>query len=831
MSMKKRYKFLCLPALAGMALLCFSCAKQETEPAPAGEAGAAEVPGRMAVRTISAGIVEETGQPAASPATRTDVSVAGKVVWSEGDEIAVFAEGKAYLFELTAGAGGENATFTCYDEDLGDKALDGVAVYPYQSDLTYNASTGAVQVYVPTEQSYTRSSAPMVGSVSASRYFFCNLGGIFQFTYNNVPPEAKSLKFTATTDLSGVFTLSSTADRLTAGKESTPLATENTKEIHVAIPVARPDGTVTVQVPVPAGNYSGFSIALCNASGEEITGMPGLPDTRKAPSATIKATVNKLSPIKAITLPEGVKVQWIWDNDGALGTFSGNVPAIDAAGNVYVQNSNDNKLFKIDRNGQKVWEFPLTGISGRNDSSPSLEDDGSVVYAFGGNTTAVLYAVNASAGTQKWKFTGWPTWGNNSTAKGRVAVGDGDFIYVPLEGGTNTLVSVRKSDGARVAYSSSAADGTTALSNGTCEVAISAEGAVVLQTLNGAYVMKQSLLDNPTQEHATNGKYVPFSYRDLWPATWGAFGWGTQGVVCGKKGPTTGKNVIVSCAQEKLDNSGTIVGSRFDVYCSSAEEALACNLYRQADVAYDNSDWHAYWRYQYGTHSLAGRPGTQDQGGIILGHNDLEVLLPLKANEVSTGKDDQSRPVGPAGIVAVWMDRYDTKPSSRSATTSWRFNLSSSAYADASTHNIESTPEISGSPAVDNNGWVHVGSRENYYIISTSSLSPYTITQLSKVNWADLLNASGALSKTVRSANSWTSVKIGDDGRIYFNLYCTYTDSTTGGAVLCLTYPGVTSPDPTSSWPQKGADPRNSCRQVSDASVWNVNTSNPISWD
>lgn len=819
MSMKNGYKFLCLPALAGMALLCFSCAKQETESASAGEAGTVEVPGRMAVRTISAGIVEETGQPAAAPATKTDVSAAGKVVWSEGDEIAVFAEGKAYLFELTSGAGGENATFTCYDEDLGEKPLDGVAVYPYQSGLTYNASTGAVQVYVPTEQSYTRSSAPMVGSVSASRYFFCNLGGIFQFTYENVPPEAKSLKFTATTDLSGIFTLSSTADRLTAGKESTPLATENTKEIHVAIPVARPDGTVTVQVPVPAGNYSGFSIALCNADGEEITGMPGLPDTRKAPSATIKATVNKLSPIKAITLPEGVKIQWIWDNDGALGSFAGNVPAIDAAGNVYVMPAYGNEIHKLDRSGRRLWTYSLTGMSGRNNSSPSLEEDGSVVYAFGGTTNAVLYALNAD-GTRKWQFTGWSDWTTDATDKSFAAVGAGDCIYIPLSS-TATLMSVRKSDGARVAYASADDAGVSALKTGPGGIAISAAGAVAMQTIQGAYVMDQSLLDNPTVSpagtHATHGAFVPFSYRDLWPTSWGDFKAGTQGVICGKKGPTSGKNVIVSCSQES--------GNRMDIYCSDADEAKVCHLLRQnaIDAAYP-----AYWRRQYGSNNTTGAPAFQDQGGLILGHDDLTVLIPLKANEACTDNDDKSRPLGPAGLLTIWQPRDAQKVSS--VTSCWRFNINTSAYASESTHSTESIAEVSGSPAVDNNGWVHLASRECYHIFNPSEEAPYPVEILARVQWLDLLNASGYFTDTVTRANPWTSVKIGDDGRIYLNLSIA-TGGSDRGCTVCLTYPSVSGPDPTSSWPQKGADPRNSCRQVSDASVWNVNTSNPISWD
>ena len=342
--------------------------------------------------------------------------------------------------------------------------------------------------------------------------------------------------------------------------------------------------------------------------------------------------------------------------------------------------------------------------------------------------------------------------------------------------------------------------------------------------------MRQDLMDAPTKEHPTHGPYVWYAYRDLWPGGWGGFFNSTQGIVCGRKGPTSGKNVVVSCAQETIKNESDVdTGSRMDVYCSSADEAVNLNGYRQQDVAYNSSDWHAFWRYQYGDHSTAGRPGYQDQGGMILGHDDLEVLLPLKANEISTGKDDKGRSVGPGGVVSIWMDRDAAKPSGRGATGCWRFNINTAAYANTSTHSIESVAEVSGSPAVDNNAWVHVASRDYYHIFSAETGPPYTITYQSRVNMVDLLNASGHFAKTVKRANSWTSVKIGYDGRIYLNITVTFADETSGGAVLCLTYPGVTGPDPTSSWPQKGADPYNSCRQVEDASGnWHNNS---ISWD
>ena len=833
--MRTMQKFWLIAALlGGWSLLCPSCAKQEAEEPEQVIGGDSEesgddspMPKPRTGMTVSVGIVPQES-------SKVEVTAAGKVTWSVGDHIAIFVGGVAKDFELISGAGSENAVFYCEDVPKGT-TLDGVAIYPYKSDLTYNTATGAVKVYIPAEQSADVSSAPMLASVSSTgdRFFFHNLGGIFEFTYTNVPPEAKYLKFTSSTyNINGVFTLSSSSETLSTETETD---SGNTKVTTVSLPAARPDGTATVQVPVPVGEYQNFTIALCTSDGTVIQNLTGMPNTQKSGSK-ITAKANVLSPIKAINLPEGVKIQWIWDNDGTLGTFTGNVPAIDEQGNVYVQTGYDCKIFKLNRDGQKLWEFPLTGVTGRCNTSPSLELDASVVYALGSWTTGQgkIYAINASDGSKKWECTDYPAFVNPTFDKAMTAVGTGNNIYVPANwnsGVNSTVLSIRKSDGHCVCYSSSNESGSAAsLRTSPGGIAISSVGLVCYQTNDGAAFMRQDKMDSPTTSHATHGPYVWYAYRDLWPVGWGGFFNSTQGVVCGRKGPTSGKNVVVSCAQETIKNESDVdTGSRMDVYCSSADEAVSLTGYRQEDVAYNNANWHAYWRFQYGWHTTAGRPGYQDQGGMILGHDDLEVLLPLKANFASTGKDDKTRSVGPAGVVSIWMDRSASKPSTRDATSCWRFNISTPANADASTHSIEGYAEVSGSPAVDNNGWVHVGSREYYHIFAAATGDPYTITYQSRVNWADLLNASGHFSKTVTRANPWTSVKIGYDGRIYFNLSLTFADNSTGGAVLCLTYPGVKGPDATSSWPQKGADPYNSCRQVEDASGnWH---SNSISWD
>jgi hypothetical protein len=218
----------------------------------------------------------------------------------------------------------------------------------------------------------------------------------------------------------------------------------------------------------------------------------------------------------------------------------------------------------------------------------------------------------------------------------------------------------------------------------------------------------------------------------------------------------------------------------------------------------------------------------QDQGGIIFGHNDLEILVPMKYNATAkTGLDDKDRSFDPAGLLSIWVNRafYDERAKN---TSSWRFNITKEKTATS--HCVEELPEVSGSPAVDNNAWVHLASREHYHIFSAEFLNPWTITLKEQVSWEDVLLTSGIRDVASLQTNVWSSVKLSDDGRIFVAVNVE-NSGVPGGILLCLSYPGVTGADASSSWPQKGADARNSCHQVSDASKWTDNTKDPIAWD
>ena len=449
----------------------------------------------------------------------------------------------------------------------------------------------------------------------------------------------------------------------------------------------------------------------------------------------------------------------------------------------------------------------------------------------GGTEAGVLYAINAATGTQKWKAT-FPTGlGQDKVYFDRpiVAVGKGNNVYVQVNG-LKTLLSISKSDGKTVAYLASDNSGTNLNRYGAGSVAISDVGTVSVQTQQGSYTVKQSLLDAPTQTHATYGKYAPYAYHDLWPTSWNMFwvedgrspnGSVSQGVICGMKGKTSGRHIAVSCAQE--------TNHRLNVYCYDTDAVRDTLLYRQIEVAEkDIKDYrwknYACWRYWKVNRVFA----LQDQGGIIFGHNDLEVLVPLKHTDTPKGSvDDHERSTDPAGLLSLWVGRDFDGTQSQYNTSAWRYNITKEKTATS--HCVEDIPEVSGSPAVDNNAWVHLASREHYHIFAPEFLEPWTITIKEQVSWEDVLLTSGIRDVASLQTNQWSSVKLSDDGRIFVPV--NIDSGVPGGVLLCLSYPGVTGADASSSWPQKGADARNSCHQVSDASKWTDNTKDPIAWD
>ena len=99
------------------------------------------------------------------------------------------------------------------------------------------------------------------------------------------------------------------------------------------------------------------------------------------------------------------------------------------------------------------------------------------------------------------------------------------------------------------------------------------------------------------------------------------------------------------------------------------------------------------------------------------------------------------------------------------------------------------------------------------YIIKPDYVNK-TATLVKKVNLYDLAVASGMDVLGADKARMWSSIAIGDDGRMYVGLTLQKTDGTAvSGGVVCFTYEGCTGPGNT-PWPMKGADARRSGIQL-----------------
>ena len=212
-------------------------------------------------------------------ATRSLVDDSGKFTWATGDKISVFTSTNGNReFTLSSGNGKTEATF---DGTLqGGETMSTCAVYPYNAGHTVSGTT--LTVTLPAEYGdFTTDYAPnthaiMVAKIDAaqsqtslSNLDFKHLGGVLRFAIDNMPVDAAQFVFTATDkDVTGTFdvNLGDTEPVINAGSSAT---TNNTVAIKFKPLTAVTDGMI-FYVPLPVGEYSGFSIAVNKQDGTQL---------------------------------------------------------------------------------------------------------------------------------------------------------------------------------------------------------------------------------------------------------------------------------------------------------------------------------------------------------------------------------------------------------------------------------------------------------------------------------------------------------------------------------------------------------------------------------
>ena len=689
-----------------------------------------------------------------SPVGKASVGETGKVSWEEGDEIGVFVDGKIVKFTLDEGEETPDGTFSS-ELYISGRSFDGVAVYPYDESLTLEDGKVTVRLHSESERGKALP-APMAASLQENgSYMFRNVASLLRIQYENLPSMAEKVRCTASSSICGLFSLP------TDGTASITVTSATTDNVVTAyLPVVRPDNSAYVDIPMPEGTLSEIKAELLDVNDKVI-------DTRTTTGKTFIASVIK--PMEAVTLPgERLNVEWIWDK-GNLPTFRGSFPAIDDNGNVYVT-SNEGTVYKIDSSGELVWSAALDGIGKNVGTSPSVEPDGSAIYFAGGqNGEGSLYALDGS-GAVKWMFSDYPWDGINKKRNyWQTVIGVGqDNIYVPI-GSLCALVAVNKTDGSLTGYGCGTADGGQGNMPGAGSgCAIGRSGTVSMLAKSGAFNWNKSLLDYP----AEGGKFAPYGYHDLYDG-WGDYSSDNQGVIAASY-LTSGENIIISCSQESK--------GRIDVQYYPAAYAKDNTLKR-----HNTSDLAYYSRHQIGTNTNDSKaPAMQDQGGIVMGHDNTVVIVPMKYRSGASADDK----IGNGGLYSVWIGRSNAN----NASACWRVNTGKE--------------NVSGAAAVDNNGNVHFATDKYYYIIKPNTNSGGSYEVLEQVHLRNLLAGTGLIDD-FDYTGCWSSVKIDKNGKTYLNLNI----DSKRGITCCFSYPGVTGPDETSSWPQKGADQYNSCNQ------------------
>ena len=144
-------------------------------------------------------------------ASRTGVSDAGALTWSEGDEIGVWTTDGQKRFVLESGAGTNSAVFVNNTITEGI-TVTGPAIFPFRSDHSYNPSTKVISAYQPETMSWTKGSSKgiMVAKYDGSGPCeFKHVEGMVKVTLYGVPSSINRIRLSSMTEwkLNGNFSI------------------------------------------------------------------------------------------------------------------------------------------------------------------------------------------------------------------------------------------------------------------------------------------------------------------------------------------------------------------------------------------------------------------------------------------------------------------------------------------------------------------------------------------------------------------------------------------------------------------------------------------------
>ena len=469
-------------------------------------------------------------------------------------------------------------------------------------------------------------------------------------------------------------------------------------------------------------------------------------------------------------------LNWAYSDASVTPSFGYTEPAIDADGNVYV--ISNNSLVKIASSGTHAWTKTLSKWGGScPDVTPSLEADGSVVYTAGGTDDNVgVYALNAADGSEKWTL-GYDAFFQQNISnklsfwRAGVAVGD-DHLFVSCTRG-HSINAFSKEDGSRTTYASTRADGSKMDYSLTCSPVLTTDGVVAAKSGAGMVGANRSLMEQPSEDFKTTSQdyYVPCGIY----TTYKAWAFNDRAPIIAVN--YEGTNYVVSGGTESKNH-------HFHVWYQKSVKGLETTV---PTLPSGNTNIDYYYTLA-GLRQTSGTGG----GGLVAGARN-EVIVSAEPADFTVA-DPAQHPYVDGGFVAVW-------PAKKSATDAFAYKFA---------HN----KTIPGSCAVDNNGYVHAVDIEGTYFILKPDYENKTAVVLKKTTIKELVKGCGVTGLTdAESVTVKSSVKIGQDGKLYVNANFK-TGSTTVGGTVCFSFEATTGMCAESSWPQAGADPMNTNRQV-----------------
>ena len=432
-------------------------------------------------------------------------------------------------------------------------------------------------------------------------------------------------------------------------------------------------------------------------------------------------------------------------------------PAVDAQGNVYVTETGTTSLYKIKADGTLAWKVEMVPSAESADpfsgqiSVPSLEADGSVVYAGGGSSAnGAFFAFNTADGSKKWEFSSDKFWAANNAIPApkinrlNAAIGK-ECIYIGNGGTTGTALAINKKDGTRASYVSSKEDGTGGPTGGTnVGMSLTKGGMVMFRGNYGAFAVNSASMDKPGEKgYVTyNARYYDKNMKQ-----------NNANIACFTK---DGKDHFAMFGTN--DNNG------MNIIWGPVEST--------DNLAYYAADGTTpTWT----THTVADAT-KQDQGGLVIGAKG-EIIVTLKTSPGSVYAVD------PATNEMAW--RYDTGV------------------------------EMGGTPAVDAAGNVHVFDDYGKYYMLKPDYENKTAELIQEASLFDIYaEVTGHQWNEGDRCKAYGAVIIGKDGRMYCSVYFRNAEKKAIlSAVFCLES-GLCTGAGDTPWPLKNGDCFNSGNQA-----------------